>query len=114
MATFRITNLRCIKKRDPIGKDEIDIYLAIDGGSQFFLSGPHFIDKSRNDDEVTLDVTRTFDERIVVRLMERDGERGGNNDRDLGTVPFNTSPVSNEFSFNDGGVDYALRCNVTT
>ena len=32
VATIDITKVECVKTRDGIGKDEIDIYLAIDGG----------------------------------------------------------------------------------
>jgi hypothetical protein len=46
MATLHIEGLHCVKQRDPVGKDEIDIYVTIDSGSEIFLSGPHFLDTS--------------------------------------------------------------------
>ena len=118
MPTLNITKPECVKKRDPIGKDEIDIYLSVDGGTEAFVSGPHFLDKSKNDDEVTLTTTKPFSEKIRIRLKERDGERGGNNDLDLGTKEVfhnerldttNTVP----FDGNNGRVVYHLSYKVT-
>lgn len=115
MPTLHITQLHCIKKRDPIGKDEIDIYVTIDGAPQEFLSGPFFLDKSKNDDTVTFHQDRNFDEEIKVRLMERDGDRGGTNDRDLGETSFDTSEIpDHKRTFEDGGVAYSLTCRVTS
>ena len=77
------------------GKDEIDIYVTIDSGSEVFLSGPHFLDTSNNDDFVDLHQHRTFTDVI----KERNGDRGGNNDKDLGLKVFeNTEPT-------DGGAE---------
>ena len=80
MPTLKLTKLECVKKRDPIGKDEIDTYVTVDEATETFLSGPHFLDKSKNDDEVTLGATKDFNEKIRISLRERDGDRGGNND----------------------------------
>ena len=78
----------CVKKRDPLGKDEIDIYVSVDGGPQLFISGPHFLDKSNNDDFVDLHTDRNSTDEIKVRLKERDAGRGGNNDKDLGSKTY--------------------------
>jgi hypothetical protein len=118
MPTLNITKLECVKKRDPIGKDEIDVYVSVDEGAESFLSGPHFLDKSKNDDEVTLSDTRVFTDKVRIRLKERNGEKGGNNDLDLGTKDVfhderlnttNTVP----FEGNNGGVVYHLSYKVT-
>jgi hypothetical protein len=116
MATLHIDGLHCVKKRDPIGKDEIDIYVAIDGGPEVFLSGPHFIDKSKNDDFVDLHTDRTFTDEIKVRLKERDGERGGNNDKDLGRKEFEHTELTNdgEMVFGTDGVSYTLDYRITS
>ena len=116
MATLTITKLECVKKRDPIGKDELDIHVAVDGGSEVFLSGPHFLDKSRNDDEVQLNaVVRDFTDNVRIRLRERDGARGGSNDLDLGTRTVyhdETHPNTYPFSGNNGRVVYNLSYDV--
>jgi hypothetical protein len=117
--TLNITKLECVKKRDPIGKDEIDIYVSVDGGSDVFLSGPHFLDKSKNDDEVTLNGTKAFETKIRIRLKERNGTRGGNNDLDLGTEYVYQDEKHNKtytvpFSANNGGVVYNLSYKLTS
>ena len=84
MPLLNITKLECIKKRDPVGKSEFDIYVSVDYGTEVFLSGPHMMDNSKNDDEVALNVAKSFTEVIRIRLKERDGDRGGTNDLDLG------------------------------
>ncbi len=115
MPTLHIDGLHCVKKRDPIGKDEIDIYVAIDGGSEVFLSGPHFIDKSKNDDFVDLHEDRNFTDEITVRLKERNGDRGGNNDKDLGRKEFDKTELTNGTTTTYGldGVSYALEYRIT-
>jgi hypothetical protein len=115
MPTLHIDGLHCIKKRDVVGKDEIDIYVSIDGGSETFLSGPHFIDKSKNDDFVDLHEDRDFDNEIAVRLKERNGDRGGNNDKDLGRKEFESTELTNGTSttFGFDGVSYSLDYRVT-
>jgi hypothetical protein len=115
MATIDITKVECVKTRDGVGKDEVDIYLAFDGGAQEFISGPHFLDKSRNDDEVTLDIHRSFSTEVAVQLRERNGDRGGNNDLLLETHEFRAQaqgalPVS--FSGNNGRVEYKATIGV--
>jgi hypothetical protein len=115
MPTLHIDGLHCIKKRDPIGKDEIDIYVSIDGGSESFLSGPHFIDKSKNDDFVDLHEDRDFTTKIAVRLKERNGALGGNNDKDLGRMERGSTELtggSNQ-TFGTDGVSYSLDYRVT-
>jgi hypothetical protein len=118
MPTLNVTKLECVKKRDPIGKDEIDVYVSVDDGTEVFLSGPHFLDKSKNDDEVTLNATKPFAEKIRIRLKERDGDRGGNNDLDLGTEyvykdgRLNTT-YEVPFTGNNGRVVYHLSYKVT-
>jgi hypothetical protein len=116
MATLHIDGLHCVKKRDVIGKDEIDIYLSVDGGPEAFVSGPHFIDKSKNDDFVDLHQDTKFTEKIKVRLKERDGERGGNNDKDLGFKEYDTTELTNdgEATFGTDGVSYTLDYRVTS
>ena len=119
MPTLNITKLECVKKRDPIGKDEIDIYVSVDDGTEVFLSGPHFLDRSKNDDEVTLSATKPFTDKIRIRLKERDGERGGNNDLDLGTRDVHQDErhdTTYKFPFtgNNGGVVYNLSYQVTS
>lgn len=118
MPTLNITKLECIKKRDPIGKDELDVYVSVDDGAEAFLSGPHFLDRSKNDDEVTLSATRAFTDKVRIRLKERNGERGGNNDLDLGSKYVYENERRNTtytvpFSGNNGGVVYHLSYKVT-
>jgi hypothetical protein len=116
MATLTITKLECVKKRDPIGRDEVDIWVAVDGGSEVWLSGPHALDKSRNDDEVRINAVQVFTDTVRIRLKERDGARGGSNDLDLGTKTVHhdeTYPDTYPFSGNNGRVAYNLSYNVT-
>lgn len=115
MATLHIDGLHCTKKRDIIGKDEIDIYVSIDGGSEDFLSGPHFIDKSKNDDFVDLHTDRNFTKEIKVRLKERDGGKGGSNDKDLGVKEYDTSELTNkgEAVFSTDGISYTMDYRIT-
>ncbi|HET9648002.1 MAG TPA: hypothetical protein VFP34_07200 [Microlunatus sp.] len=118
MPTLSITKLECIKKRDPIGKDEIDIYVSADDGTEVFLSGPHFLDKSNNDDEVQLSAVKPFSDKIRIRLKERNGDRGGNNDLDLGTKTVYADEKQNvtyehNFSAHDGGVLYTMDYKIT-
>jgi hypothetical protein len=41
MPTLKITKIKCHKKRDPIGKDEIDTYVLVDdSNTETFLWGP--------------------------------------------------------------------------
>jgi hypothetical protein len=114
MATLTVTKLKCTKKRDPIGKDEIDIYVAVDDGSEKFLSGAWVLDKSRNDDEVEPNTTQVFTDHVRIRLRERDGAKGGNNDLDLGTktVYHDERPNTYPFSGNNGRVIYDLSYKV--
>jgi hypothetical protein len=80
------------------------------------VSGPHFLDKSKNDDEVTLDIHQAFAERVAVRLAERNGVRGGTNDLSLGSDGFGTTVQEQRdvsFSGNDGRVVYVARIGVS-
>lgn len=115
MPTLHIEGLHCTKKRDPFGKDEIDIYVAIDGASESFLSGPHFLDKSKNDDFVDLHTDRTFADEIKVRLKERDGARGGSNDKDLGLKVYDKTELTNdgEAVFGTDGISYTMDYRIT-
>ena len=118
MPTLTLTKLECKKKRDPIGKDEIDIYVSVDDGTEAFLSGPYFLDKSKNDDEVTPSATKAFTEKIRIRLKERDGEKGGNNDLDLGSKTVyqdekHNTTYSHNFTANNGRVEYTLSYKIT-
>ena len=118
MPTLTITRLECFKKRDPIDKDEIDIYVSVDDGAEDHLSGPHFLDKSRNDRVVDLNESEFFHDKIRIRLRERNGDRGGNNDLDLGTKNVFDSergaePNTVPFTANTGGVLYTLTYEVT-
>ena len=115
MATLHIDGLHCVKQRDPVGKDEIDIYVTVDSGSEIFLSGPHFLDTSSNDDFVDLHQDRTFTDVIKVRLKERNGDRGGNNDKDLGLKVFENTELTNdgESTFGTDGVSYKLDYRIT-
>ena len=115
MATLHIDGLHCIKQRDPIGKDEIDIYVTIDSSPEGFLSGPHFLDTSKNDDFVDLHQDRNFSDQIKVRLKERNGDRGGNNDKDLGVKTFDHTELSNggEMVFGTDGVSYTVDYRIT-
>lgn len=119
MTTLNLTKLECIKKRDPMGKDEVDIYVSVDDGTEVFLSGPHFLDKSKNDDEVQLGATKGFTDKIRIRLKERDGDRGGSNDLDLGTTTVyqddkHDRTYEHNFTGNNGGVHYTLSYKVTS
>jgi hypothetical protein len=113
--TLHIDGLHCVKQRDPVGKDEIDIYVTIDSGSEIFLSGPHFLDTSNNDDFVDLHQDRTFTGVIKVRLKERNGDRGGNNDKDLGLKVFQNTELTDggESTFGTDGVSYKLDYRIT-
>ena len=115
MATLHIDGLHCTKKRDPVGKDEIDIYISVDGRPEVFLSGPHFIDKSKNDSFVDLHEDTKFTDAIKIRLKERDGERGGNNDKDLGVQTKKSTELANhgQAVFATDGVSYTLDYRIT-
>jgi hypothetical protein len=115
MPTLHIEGLHCVKKRDPIGKDEIDIYVSVDGGPELFISGPHFLDKSNNDDFVNLHTDRNFTDEIKVRLKERDAGRGGNNDKDLGSKTYDKTELTsgNDTTFGFDGVSYVMDYRIT-
>ncbi len=116
MAHLDITKLTCVKTRDGVGKDEIMVYLSIDGGSEQG-QGPFLLDKSNNDDEVTLKIHEPFKKRAVVRLVERNGEEGGSNDLSLGVDGFGTTVQEQRdvtFSGNNGRVVYVARIGVST
>jgi hypothetical protein len=74
MAELHIKTLKCVRKHDPVGKDEAT--LQADGSK---LSGPHALGKG---DSVTLNARRDFTGSVRVTLMEED--RG--KDDDLGSV----------------------------
>lgn len=115
MPELHVTRLDCIKKRDWPGKDEIDIYLAVDGGNEVFVSGPHHLDKSKNDDSVDLSLREDFTNTIRIRLKERNGDRGGNNDLDLGAKTVDSDITASDswsFQANNGGVYYTLYFHV--
>jgi hypothetical protein len=118
MPTLQITKLECIKKRDPVGKSEFDIYVSVDSGTEFFLSGPHMMDNSKNDDEVKLQDAQPFTDTIRIRLKERNGDRGGNNDLDLGVRWVHADERQNTtytypFTSDNGGVDVNVSYRVT-
>ena len=116
MATLTITKLRCVKKRDGVaGKDELDILVAPDGGTEVFLSGPHLMDRSKNDEVVEPNATKEFTDSVRIRLKERNGARGGSNDLDLGTktVYHDSDDNTYPFSGNNGRVVYNLSYKVT-
>jgi hypothetical protein len=121
VAQLDITNLHCVKTRDGIGKDEIDIYLTIDGGSEQFVAGPYLLDKSKNDEDVTVNIHRDFDDQVVVMLRERNGGRdtSGGDDlelNDLGTEVFNSTvqtPRNVAFHGNNGRVAYTAKIGVS-
>ena len=94
---------------------EIDIYVSIDSAPEGFLSGPHFLDTSKNDDFVNLHQDRNFSDQIKVRLKERNGDRGGNNDKDLGVKTFDHTELSNggEMVFGTDGVSYTVDYRIT-
>jgi hypothetical protein len=116
MATLTITKLRCVKKRDGFsGKDELDCYVAVDGGGEVFLSGPHLLDRSKNDEVVEPNATKEFTDSVRIRLKERNGPRGGTNDLDLGTKTVYPDSDDNTYPFsgNNGRVVYNLSYTVT-
>ena len=116
MATLTITKLRCVKKRDPLGKDEVDIWVGLDDAPEVFLSGPHLMDRGKNDEVVEPNTTTpVFTEKVRIRLKERNGARGGNDDLDLGTetVYPGADTGSNLFTGNNGRVAYDLNYTVT-
>jgi hypothetical protein len=115
MPTLKVTKLECVKTRDGVGKDEVLIYAAADDGTEVFLSGPHLLDKSRNDDMVQPNSTKAFTDHVRIRLREQNGARGGSNDLDLGTkiVYHDERTGSNLFTGNNGRVAYDLSYTVT-
>jgi hypothetical protein len=116
VAHLDITNVHCVKTRDGIGKDEIDVFLALDGGPEEHVSGPHALDKSTNDENVRLTIHQLFTERAVVRLRERNGGLGGSNDLDLGDEDFDATvqPArAVSFSGNSGRVVYTATIGVS-
>jgi hypothetical protein len=52
---------------------------------------------------------------IKVRLKERNGDRGGNNDKDLGLKVFDSTELTNggESTFGTDGVSYKLDYRIT-
>jgi hypothetical protein len=118
VARLDITNLHCVKTRDGFGGDgdEVDLYLKIDGGAERHVSGPHRLDKSRNDENVTLNIHEPFTTEVLVRLRERNGDRGGSNDLDLGIQdigPAVQGARDLSFSGNNGRVVYTARIGVS-
>lgn len=113
-----MTSLHCVKTRDGIGKDEIDVWLAIDGRPEQHVSGPHHLDKSRNDDDVSLGIHQKFNRSVVVRLRERNDALGGANDLILETSDGSYGPAVKEaravtFSGNNGRVVYTATIGVS-
>jgi hypothetical protein len=74
MAELHIRTLKCVKKHDPLDKDEA--VLQADGVT---VSGPHKMGKG---DVVTLNTLRAFTGSVRVKLLEQDAGA----DDDLGTV----------------------------
>jgi hypothetical protein len=75
MAELHIKSLTCEKRQSSFGKDQTSIQI---GG--FTVSGPHTLGK---DDDVSLNVRRTFTGAVSVDLFEEDGGSAGDH---LGTI----------------------------
>jgi hypothetical protein len=117
VAQLDITNLHCVKTRDGFAQDdEIDIFLALDGGSEQHETGPISMNKSKNGEDFTLNIHQEFSEEAVVRLSERNGGLGGENDLSLGSESYDTNvqaPRDVSFSGNNGRVVYTARIGVS-
>jgi hypothetical protein len=118
MTTLHITKLECIKKRDLTGKDDVDIYVSVDGGPEVWLAGPILVDKSKNRVK-KLNETRFFTDVVKVRLKERNGSFGGSNDLILQTVLYVHSDekpnhiYDRNFISANKGVEYCLSYKIT-
>lgn len=117
MATIDITHLYCVKTRDGLAqKDEMDVYLEIDGQGLEFVSGPYIMNKSRDDEHHDMNIHRPFSDDVSVQLRERNGDRGGHNDLVLETHDFDAhhqDPEVVAFSGNNGRVMYNLTVGVS-
>ena len=107
--------MQCLKKLDPLRQHEIDAHDSVDGQPELAISGPHFLDKSNNDDFVDLHTDRNFTDEIKVRLKERDAGRGGNNDKDLGFKTYDKTELTsgNDTTFGFDGVSYVMDYRIT-
>ena len=83
MAQLHITNLQCVRRQDPVGRDETRIQQLIGGGAAV-ISGPHSLGRG---DDVPLNDFVTFNEAITVQLVEEDNGQ----DDTLGTVVLNAN-----------------------
>lgn len=79
MTELHIKTLKCVKKDDLIGKDEVVV--QVNGGT---VSGPHKLGKG---DSVTLNTLRSFTSSAKVTLIDEDGGK----DDTLGTVTITDS-----------------------
>jgi hypothetical protein len=117
VAQLDITKLHCVKTNDGyLQMDEIDVYLAIDGIAEDHYSGPHSMDKTNKHVDVTLHIHQPFNDKVVVRLRERDGGLGGTNDVDLGTHSFEATQQDAKvwvFDGNSGRVKYEATIGVS-
>ena len=112
MPTLHITELHCVKKEDGTGRDEVEIR-RVDGGSNRLLSGPHTMRKGQ---ELALNEVESFEGSISLRLMEVDGDSGGDNDTILGNATMIDDEVgtgSHTKTFQgQPGADYHMRYRV--
>ena len=74
MTQLHIKTLKCVKKDDVIGKD--DVVVQMNGVK---VSGPHKLGKG---DDVTLNTLRSFTSSVKVTLIDEDGGKDDN----LGSV----------------------------
>lgn len=74
MPQLHIKTLKCVKKDDVIGKDEVVVQM-----NGVTISGPHKLGKG---DDVTLNTLRSFTNPAKVTLIDEDGGKDDN----LGSV----------------------------
>lgn len=101
MAKLTITKVTCLRKQETFGKDEP--VLEIDGREVWS-------DKMDKDSDAAVNVTKTFDDNIAVRLLERDN----NTDRTLGSWTVAATPKgSRPLTATSSGYHYQVDVRVS-
>ncbi len=112
MPQLEILSLACVKKQDILGKDRVVARADTKKGSTRF--GPFSMGKG---DKETFDFVDDFNNEVVIRLGELDGQFGGGNDDNLGKVTVKAEQAGAGILtgvFDEKkGTDYHLKYRVT-
>ncbi len=100
MATLNLTQLKCIRKQDIIGKDEPEIYI---GGLKVWDG------KMGKGDVKPLSESRGFSDSVLLELKERDGKSA----KSLGKWTISDTPSSTKtLTATSSGYHYELKYSV--